>query len=75
MSGLSIPGILSLGPKFSINAQAIGTLAVTTDATVKATYQFPQTTMVYPQDEGASGGQASQGDNGNREYRPFHQFH
>jgi hypothetical protein len=66
MSGMSIPGILSLGPKFSINAQAVGTLAVTTDATVTATYQFPQTSMVFPQDEGASSGQASQGGDSNR---------
>jgi hypothetical protein len=66
LAGLSIPGILDVGPTFSINGQGIGNISVCTDAIVTANYQFPGITMVYPQDEGASTGQASQGDEQNR---------
>jgi hypothetical protein len=69
LAGLSIPGILDVGPTFSINAQGIGTISVCTDAIVTANYQFPGISMVYPQDQGASTGQASQGDDQNRKPR------
>jgi hypothetical protein len=62
LAGMSIPGILDVGPTFSINGQGIGTISVCTDAVVTANYQFPGLSMVYPQDEGASTGQASHDD-------------
>lgn len=66
-SGLSIPGIISVGPRFSINAQAVGKLDVTTDATVTACYTLPNLQMVYPQDQGASNANADQNTQSNRE--------
>ncbi|KIM27844.1 hypothetical protein M408DRAFT_329777 [Serendipita vermifera MAFF 305830] len=65
LAGMSIPGILDIGPTFSINGQGIGSISVCTDAVVTANYQFPGLSMVYPQDEGASTGQASQGSGDN----------
>lgn len=68
MAGLSIPGILDVGPTFSINGQGTGNISVCTDAIVTANYQFPNVSMVFPQDQGPSNGQASQGDDSNRTY-------
>jgi len=68
MAGMSIPGILNVGPTFSINGQGIGTVDVCTDAIITANYQFPGVTMVFPQDEGNSTGQASQTDSQTRAY-------
>lgn len=62
LAGLSIPGILDVGPSFSINGQGIGSIGVRTDAVVKANYNFPGLSMVFPQDQGSSSGSASQGD-------------
>jgi hypothetical protein len=58
--GMSIPGILDIGPTFSINGQATGNVSVCTNSVITASYQFPGTSMVFPQDEGPSTGQASQ---------------
>ncbi|KAG8775303.1 hypothetical protein FRC15_000633, partial [Serendipita sp. 397] len=60
LAGLSIPGIIDIGPSFSINGQGLGKLGVSTEAVVKADYKFPGLTMVFPQDQGTSNGQASQ---------------
>ena len=66
LAGTSIPGILDVGPTFSVNGEAVGTIGVSADALVTANYQFPGLSMVYPQDEGNSTGQASHDDTQNR---------
>ncbi|PVF92576.1 hypothetical protein CPB86DRAFT_841263 [Serendipita vermifera] len=65
LAGMSIPGILDIGPTFSINGQGNGKLGVAANAVVKANYNFPGLSMVYPPEEGNSNAQASQGDGQN----------
>ncbi|KAG8808255.1 hypothetical protein FRC17_004032, partial [Serendipita sp. 399] len=60
LAGLSVPGIIDIGPSFSINGQGVGKLGVSTEATVHADYQFPHLSMVFPQDQGESSGEATQ---------------
>ncbi|KAG7086957.1 hypothetical protein E1B28_002874 [Marasmius oreades] len=61
--GLDIPGIFSIGPTFTINAQAVATLDLNVDMTVGFVYNVNKATLFFPdKDNKESGGDFEIGD-------------
>ncbi|PVF93429.1 hypothetical protein CPB86DRAFT_109040 [Serendipita vermifera] len=54
LPGLSFPGILTVGPSISLNAQAKASLGVTADINVKSAFELPQVNLVFPPSQGES---------------------
>ena len=54
LPGLDFPGILSVGPTFSINANAVAELGITADLTVAASISLPELQFAFPASEGQS---------------------
>lgn len=52
--GLSYPGLITVGPTFSIRAQAYAGLGVVANARVVASLEFPSIEFVFPKEEGKS---------------------
>ncbi|VDB99767.1 unnamed protein product [Peniophora sp. CBMAI 1063] len=57
--GIDIPGILQLGPAFKVLASANANLGNGIDTTIGLTYQIDNANMVFPPDQGESGGNFS----------------
>ncbi len=54
LPGLSFPGIISVGPSFSINANANAELGVVADISVGASIALPEVQFTFPRTEGDS---------------------
>lgn len=54
LPGLTIPGIISVGPSFAIQAQAQASLGVITQAKITAAYNLTNLQVVFPKDQGDS---------------------
>ncbi|KZV75520.1 hypothetical protein PENSPDRAFT_748414 [Peniophora sp. CONT] len=54
--GIVIPGILQLGPAFKVVASANAVLGTAIDTTVGLSYKVKNATLVFPPDQGPSGG-------------------
>jgi hypothetical protein len=54
LPGLNFPGILSVGPSFSINANVIANLDIVADLSVTASIALPEMQFTFPASEGRS---------------------
>ncbi|KIM33069.1 hypothetical protein M408DRAFT_326729 [Serendipita vermifera MAFF 305830] len=61
LPGLSFPGILTVGPSISLNAQGKATLGITADIKVSSTFDLPQVNLVFPPSQGQSAAQVIPG--------------
>jgi len=71
--GLNFPGIVSVGPSFSINANALAELGVTADISVTASLALPEVQFTFPPSEGESSAQVNPKDT--RESPSVHSVH
>ncbi|KAF8588352.1 hypothetical protein K439DRAFT_1629802 [Ramaria rubella] len=59
LPGLSIPSVITLGPEFSINGQVTIDLKAEAKMAIVAAWDFPSIKLVFPQENGASSGDAT----------------
>lgn len=70
LPGLSFPGIISVGPSFSINANANAELDVVADISVGASIALPEVQFTFPPTEGKSSAKVNP-----KDARAFHALH
>lgn len=63
------PSIITLGPEFSINAEASIDLKAEAKMAVKAAWDFPTVKLIFPEEKGASTGDATVSNTNNRMFR------
>jgi len=68
LPALNIPGIITVGPAFVIQAQAKATLGVITQAKITAAYKLSKLQFVFPKDQGDSSATADNASPSSREY-------
>ncbi|KAG8757455.1 hypothetical protein FRC14_002019, partial [Serendipita sp. 396] len=54
LPGLSFPGILSIGPKLSLNAQGKASLGVIANVTISSSLDLPEVNLIFPPSQGQS---------------------
>ncbi|CCA68979.1 hypothetical protein PIIN_02839 [Serendipita indica DSM 11827] len=62
LPGLSFPGILTVGPSISLNAQAKAYLGITADINIASSMDIPQINLVFPPSQGQNAAQVVPGE-------------